>query len=76
MSANIKWRTLGEGKNLESILTPSAFIGALGLPSAFSSDDYPFLRGLKAGRPDWADAIEEIMRAIAEFGSIEVFAVY
>lgn len=76
MSATILWCPVKRGKPL-SISTPSDFIEAVGgLPRTVIPSEIAFFEGLAAGRPDWREAVREIIRAVGEHGAINLKAEY
>lgn len=80
MSANIYWRPIKKGKDIE-VNAPSSFMQAFGrafgtLPLTLKNSDLEKLRGLWAGYQNEKSSIEALIRAIEEHGEIEVYADY
>lgn len=75
MSANIMWRAVKPGTDL-NVGHSSDFASRMNLPRIFTSKDYQFLMGAKAGNPSWEKAIDGILEAIEKHHEIEVYAEY
>lgn len=76
MGANIYWRPVKSGTYLSPPGAKSEFIKALELPRTLSEKDLSWLAGFKAGRPDFAGSIEQIIAAIEIHHEIEIYAEY
>lgn len=80
MSANIYWRTIKKGKDIE-VGAPSSFIEAFrdafgNMPLILRDSDLEKLRGFYAGYPNDKHSIEALIGAVENHGEIEVYAEY
>lgn len=79
MSANIFWRTVKKGKDLE-VGSPSSFIemfiNAFEIPATLTETDIPILNGMRIGSDYHKEPLERIINAIREHRAIEIYAEY
>jgi hypothetical protein len=71
MGASIFWQPVA-GRPIV-VGTRSEFIAALGIPGEFGAGSLQFLRGLAAGRHDWATEINAICDAIDHHGTVYIW---
>ena len=79
MSANIYWRTVKKGKDL-NIATPQNFMemfkGAFSIPAVLMEDDIDMLNGMRIGSENYKEPLAEIIEAIKKHGEVEIYAEY
>jgi hypothetical protein len=78
MSANIYWEPVNINTKCLNTPAPSYFIDSLeradmGLPNTFTNKDIPTLRGLAASIQDDRNPYTELITAIIEYGSVNVW---
>ncbi|HEV3272485.1 MAG TPA: hypothetical protein VGZ93_09930 [Candidatus Methylacidiphilales bacterium] len=82
MSATIYWRPVAKRMSYIDTDAPSSFIEALreafgrDLPAKFAGEDIPVLKGMAAADRGQRKAYEGMIKAIEEFGIVELWAEY